>query len=38
MIEGLRVGMQFAEKDLASSCKRLDKAIADVFKPEKKKG
>lgn len=36
MREGLRVGMRFAEKDLASSCQRLDKAVADVRKLEKR--
>lgn len=32
MMEGLRMGIQFAEKDLASICNRLDKAIVETFK------
>jgi hypothetical protein len=32
MAEGLQMGIKFAEKDLVSSCKRLDKAITETFK------
>ncbi len=31
IVEGLRIGLKFAEKDLASSCKSLDKAVANIF-------